>query len=165
MAEDRENHNNAMTLTEPDTEIRHLQAKVTTMDKEKADKEDNHDEDEINDSQPLAQVPWDAIVPENFKTPHLPTFDGKSDPSEHMMVVGTQTAIIGATYHPKCKLLSGTLKEAALRWYMNLPKHSIESWLDFNESQAQKPATSMQEIIKRAECYIKGEESNAEKRT
>jgi DNA mismatch repair ATPase MutS len=35
----------------------------------------------------------------------------------------------------------------------------------FNESLAQKPATSMQEIIKRAECYIKGEENNAEKRS
>ena len=35
----------------------------------------------------------------------------------------------------------------------------------FNESLAQKPATTMQEIIKRAECYIKGEESNAEKRS
>jgi hypothetical protein len=35
----------------------------------------------------------------------------------------------------------------------------------FNESLTQKPATSMQEIIKSAECYIKGEESNVEKRT
>jgi hypothetical protein len=34
----------------------------------------------------------------------------------------------------------------------------------FNKSLAQKPATSMQKIIKRAECYIKGDESNAEKR-
>ncbi|PNY11288.1 gag-pol polyprotein [Trifolium pratense] len=34
----------------------------------------------------------------------------------------------------------------------------------FNESLAQKPASSMQEINKRFECYIKGEESNAEKR-
>jgi len=34
----------------------------------------------------------------------------------------------------------------------------------FNESLAQKPAYSMEEIISRAECYIKGEESNAEKR-
>ncbi|PNX84468.1 gag-pol polyprotein [Trifolium pratense] len=34
----------------------------------------------------------------------------------------------------------------------------------FNESLAQKPAISMQEINKRAECYIKGEESNSEKR-
>jgi hypothetical protein len=50
MAEDRENHDIAMTLTEAVSEIRCLQAKVTAMDKEKADKEGNHDEDEINDS-------------------------------------------------------------------------------------------------------------------
>ncbi|KAK2368694.1 hypothetical protein QL285_081871 [Trifolium repens] len=232
MAGERENHGNPMTLTEAVNEIRRLQAKVTAIDNEKANKEDIHDEDEMNDSQPLAQTLWDARVPENFKTPHLPTFDGKTDPSEHLMAVGTQTAIIGAADHLKCKLLSGTLKEAALRWYMNLPKNSIESWLDFqrkfiqqfsgskdikvtatslfatrqshaetlrdylrrfceatikvsnpnqemfvsafhnglkvghfNESLAQKPATSMQEIIKRAECYIKGDESNAEKRS
>ncbi|GAU34855.1 hypothetical protein TSUD_259350 [Trifolium subterraneum] len=35
----------------------------------------------------------------------------------------------------------------------------------FNESLAQKPASTMQEIMKRSECYIKGEESNAEKRS
>ena len=34
----------------------------------------------------------------------------------------------------------------------------------FNESLAQKPATDMDEITSRAECYIKGEESNQEKR-
>ncbi|MCI90506.1 hypothetical protein A2U01_0111798, partial [Trifolium medium] len=31
------------------------------------------------------------------------------------MAVGTQTAIIGASEHLKCKLLSGTFKDAALR--------------------------------------------------
>jgi hypothetical protein len=50
MAGDRENHNNTMRLTEAVAEIRRLQAKVTTMDKEKAYKEDNHEEDEITDS-------------------------------------------------------------------------------------------------------------------
>jgi mRNA-degrading endonuclease YafQ of YafQ-DinJ toxin-antitoxin module len=35
----------------------------------------------------------------------------------------------------------------------------------FNESLGKKPATSMQEIIKRVECYIKGEEINVEKRS
>ncbi|KAK2359589.1 hypothetical protein QL285_084949 [Trifolium repens] len=105
----------SMTLTEAVTESRRLQDKVTTMDQEKANKENDKDEDEINDSQPLSQVLWDARVPENFKTPHLPVFDGKTDPSEHLMAVGTQTAIIGAADHLKCKLLSGTLKEAALR--------------------------------------------------
>ncbi|KAK2365190.1 hypothetical protein QL285_089970 [Trifolium repens] len=223
---------NNMTLTDAVNELRRLQAKVTSLDQEKADKGNEDDEDEINDSQPLAQALWDARVPENFKTPHLPTFDEKTDPSEHLMAVGTQTAIIGAADHLKCKLLSGTLKEAALRWYMNLPRNSIADWADFqckfiqqfsgskhikvtatslftirqnhaetlreylarfceatikvsnpnqemfvaafhnglkaghfNESLAQKPATTMQEIIKRAKCYIKGEESNAEKRS
>ncbi|KAK2457231.1 hypothetical protein QL285_004527 [Trifolium repens] len=112
-------------------ELRRLQAKVTTMDQEKANKENDNGEDEVNDSQPLAQALWDARVLENFKTPHLPAFDGKTDPSEHLMVVGTQTAIVGAADHLKGKLLSGTLKEAALRWYMNLPKNSIEGWMDF----------------------------------
>ncbi|KAK2449364.1 hypothetical protein QL285_008566 [Trifolium repens] len=104
-----------MTLTDAVNELRRLQAKVTSLDQEKADRGDEDDEDQINDSQPLTQALWDARVPENFKTPHLPTFDGKTDPSEHLMAVGTQTAIIGAADHLKCKLLSGTLKEAALR--------------------------------------------------
>jgi hypothetical protein len=108
------------------------------MDKEKAGKDDNREEDEITDAQPLSQALWDARVPENFKTPHLQSFDGKSDPSEHLMAVATQTAIIGAADHLKCKLLSGTLKEAALRWYMNLPKHSIENWLDFQRKFTQQ---------------------------
>jgi hypothetical protein len=33
----------------------------------------------------------------------------------------------------------------------------------FNESLAQKPAETMQEVMKWAECYIKGEESHVEK--
>jgi hypothetical protein len=33
----------------------------------------------------------------------------------------------------------------------------------FNDSMAQKPAEVMQEVMKEAECYIKGEESNAKK--
>ncbi|MCH82063.1 gag-pol polyprotein [Trifolium medium] len=144
-------------------------------------------------------------------------------------MVGTQTAIIGASEPLKCKLLSGIFKDAALRWYMNLPNYSITGYMDFhrklihqfqgskhmkvtvvslfsirqenaeslreflarlsedtikvenpnqemfmatfqnglkaghfNESLAQKPAVSMEEIMKRAECYM---ESNAEKRS
>ncbi|MCI94452.1 hypothetical protein A2U01_0115750, partial [Trifolium medium] len=68
---------------------------VASVEKGKADKEVGNEEDEIINSQPLAQALWNARVPENFKTPHLPVFYGKSDPSEHLMAVGTQTAIIG----------------------------------------------------------------------
>ncbi|GAU46453.1 hypothetical protein TSUD_402200 [Trifolium subterraneum] len=218
-------------------EINRLKAKMTAMEQEKAaekekEREEEAELDNIQDSQPLAQALLDAQVPANFKIPQLPTFEGKTDPLEHLMAVGTQTAIIGAEEHLKYKLLSSTLKDAALRWYMNLPKNSIASYTDFhkkfihqfagskhvqvtatslfgirqghnenlrqylarfneatiqvsnpnqemfvaavqnglkvghfNESLAQKPASTMQEVMKRAECYIKGEESNAEKRS
>ncbi|GAU31842.1 hypothetical protein TSUD_114530 [Trifolium subterraneum] len=211
-------------------EIRSLQRKVTTMEKEQAEQNADSEDESLIESQPLRQSLWDSKVPDNFKSPHLPTFDGKTDPVEHLMAVGTQTAIIGAPEHLRCKLLSGTLKDVVLHWYMNLPNNFIESYPDFhkkfihqfsrtkhikvtatslfiihqnyaetlreylarlseatitvsnpnqemfvasfhnglkaghfNESLAQKPATSMHEVIKRASCYIKGEESNAEK--
>ncbi|MCI18391.1 hypothetical protein A2U01_0039545, partial [Trifolium medium] len=115
MAGDNSNHDPPMTSQAVVSEIRRLQAKVTSIEQGKANKEIGSEEDEITESQPLSQALWDAKVPDNFKTPHLPTFDGKSDPSEHLMAVGTQTAIIGAAEHLKCKLLSGTFKDAALR--------------------------------------------------
>ncbi|GAU43737.1 hypothetical protein TSUD_365860 [Trifolium subterraneum] len=230
------NHNQveghgAATLQTAVEEIRSLQRKIANIEKEKVDQHADSDDESLVESQPLRQSLWNSKVPDSFKSPHLPTFDGKTDPLEHLMAVGTHTAIIGAPEHLKCKLLSGTFKDAALRWYMNLPKNSIESYADFhkfihqfsgtkhikvtatslfairqnfaetlreylarfseamikvvnlnqemfvaafqnglkdghfNESLAQKPATSMQEIIKRASCYIKGEESNSEKRS
>ncbi|GAU35053.1 hypothetical protein TSUD_69760 [Trifolium subterraneum] len=223
----------AMNLQAAVGEINRLKAKMTAMEQEKAaEREEEAELDNIQDSQPLAQALWDAQVPANFKILQLPIFEGKTDPLEHLMAVGTQTAIIGAEEHLKCKLLSSTLKDAALRWYMNLPKNSIAGYTDFhkkfihqfagskhvqvtatslfgirqghnenlrqylarfneatiqvsnpnqemfvaavqnglkaghfNESLAQKPASTMQEVMKRAECYIKGEESNAEKRS
>ncbi|GAU41233.1 hypothetical protein TSUD_280320, partial [Trifolium subterraneum] len=223
----------SMNLQAAIDEINRLKAKMAAIEQEKeAEKVAEAELEEVQESQPLIQALWEAQVPANFKIPQLPTFDGKSDPLEHIMAVGTQTAIIGAEDHLRCKLLSSTFKDAALRWYMNLPRHSISSCADFhkkfvhqfagtkhvqvtatslfsirqngpeslreylarfseatikvsnpnqemfvaafqnglkaghfNESLAQKPAESMQDVMKRAECYIKGEESNAEKRS
>ncbi|MCH88351.1 zeon1 gag protein [Trifolium medium] len=137
MAGDHTNHeipgSGATTLQAAVAEIRRLQVKMAEIDKEKTEKAAaGAAEDEIIEFQPLSQVLWDAKVPDNFKTLHLPSFDGKTDPLEHRMVVGTQTAIIGAAEHLKCKLLSGTLKDTALRWYMNLPNNSIGSFKDFS---------------------------------
>jgi hypothetical protein len=67
-------------------EIRRLQAEVAEIQKEKAEEvARNEDEENIEVSQPLAQQLWDAQVPPNFKIPQLPSFDGKTDPLEHLM--------------------------------------------------------------------------------
>jgi hypothetical protein len=42
--------------------------------------------------------------------------------------------------------------------------NGLKAW-HFNESLTQKTVETMQEVMKRAKCYIKCEESNAEKRS
>jgi hypothetical protein len=204
----------------------------TMQQKQLEDKEESH-HGEMDDPepQPLSTEIWDAPVPEGFKPPHLSAFDGKSDPMEHVTAFNACMAVVRAPDSLKCKLLAGTFTDAALRWYMNLPRFSIFSYQDMtrkliqqfsasrhrkvpaislfnvrqghneslrdylarfndttikvinpnqevfvgafqnglragqlNESLAQKSADSMEEIIARADCYIKGEESNAEKK-
>ncbi|GAU42570.1 hypothetical protein TSUD_240460 [Trifolium subterraneum] len=127
------NHGNSPSIQLAMEEIISLQKKVTTMEKDRAEQNVDSDDESLIESQPLRQSLWDFKVPDNFKSPHLPTFDGKTGPVEHLMVVGTQTAVIGAPEHLRCKLLSGTLKDAALRWYMNLPNNSIDSYADFHK--------------------------------
>ena len=210
-----------------------LQASMETMQQKQLEEKEESHHGELDDPepQPLSTEIWDAPVPEGFKPPHLSTFDGKNDPMEHVTAFNTRMAVVGAPDSLKCKLLAGTFTNAALRWYMNLPRFSILSYQDmtrkltqqfsvsrhrkvpatslfnvrqghneslrdylarfndttikvinpnqevfvgafqnglragqFNESLAQKPADSMEEVIARAECYIKGEESNAEKK-
>lgn len=56
-------------------------------------------------------------------------FDRRSNIYEHATSIYTQMTIIGAPDSLKCKLLSGTFKEAALQWYTGLPRASIASYL------------------------------------
>jgi len=92
--------------------------------------EDHRGETDDPDRQPLSTEIWNALVPENFKPPSLSSFDGKSDPMEHITPFNTQMALLGVSESLKCKLLSGTLKEAALKWYMNLPRFSVVGYQD-----------------------------------
>ena len=77
--------------------------------------------------QPLSTEIWNAPVPENFKPPHLSTFDGRGDPMEHVTAFNTHMAV-GASDSLKCKLLAGTFYDAALQWYISLLRFSIVSY-------------------------------------
>ena len=87
---------------------------------------------EEEDRQPLSSVIWNTQVSDNFKSPPLSAFDGKTDPTENITAFNTQVAIIRAVDPLKCKLLSGTLKEAALCWYIGLNRLSTTGYLDIS---------------------------------
>ncbi|XP_039687900.1 uncharacterized protein [Medicago truncatula] len=210
-----------------------LLASVETIQQQQMQErtDSHHGELDEPEPQPFSAEIWNAPVPENFKPPHLPTFNGRGDPSEHVTVFNTRMSVYGVADSLKCKLLAGAFADAALRWYMSLPRFSIVGYQDmikkftqqfsgsrhrkvlstslfnvrqgpneslkeylarfnestikvsnpnqevfvgafqnglragqFNESLAQKPADSIEEVIARAECYVKGEESNVERK-
>lgn len=69
-------------------------------------------------------------MPKNFKILPLTSFDGKSDPQEHIIFVNNQMAIIGASGSLKYKLMAETFNDVALRWYTSIPRDPILGYLD-----------------------------------
>lgn len=109
-----------------------LQVSMEAIQQKQQEEKDESHHGEMDDlePQPLSAEIWSAPVLENFKPPHLSAFDGKSDPMEHVTTFNTRMAVVGAPDSLKCKLLTGTFLEVALRWYMNLPCFSILSYQD-----------------------------------
>lgn len=73
------------------------------------------------DSQPLSKAIWDDQVQKNFKSLLLVSFNGKTNPWEHIIAINNLMEIVGSYDSLKCKLITGTFKEGALRWFMSLP--------------------------------------------
>lgn len=54
----------------------------------------------------------ESFFPKGFKPLSLVKFDGCIDPYEHVISINTQMAIIEVPDSLKCKLFSGTLRDA-----------------------------------------------------
>ncbi|KAJ1422476.1 hypothetical protein SESBI_12969 [Sesbania bispinosa] len=158
-----------------------LQTQVTTIAHKRAEEEmPEVDTGEFHPfSTEIANVPY----PTDFREPPLKDYDGTTDPQAHVTAFKTQMLKRGIEDAIQCKLFSGTLSGAAMiceqmsRCGTTSDVSTIASLLvlnpnpellvsafeeglqpgQFNESLAQRPAQSMQEIRNRVDCYIKGE--------
>lgn len=90
-----------------------LQESVHTLQQSQSTKEVEDDE-ELLYPQPLSEMIWDDQVVENFKPPPLPSFDGQSNPQEHIISLNNLMSIVGAFDSLECKLMAGTFKDVAL---------------------------------------------------
>jgi hypothetical protein len=72
----------------------------------------------------------DLEVPKDFKIPDFPKYDGTGDPKVHVYMY---TSRMGA-YLKNDKLMihyfQESLKDSAIRWYLNLDKKEIKTWHD-----------------------------------
>jgi len=123
-------------------EALHVSVETIQQKQQEEKDESHHGEMEDLEPQPLSVEIYNAPVPENFKPPHISPFDGKSDPMEHITEFNTRMVVVGAADSLKCKLLAGTLADAALRWDMNLPRFSIVGYQDMTRKLIQQFAAS-----------------------
>ncbi|GKV37338.1 hypothetical protein SLEP1_g45378 [Rubroshorea leprosula] len=80
------------------------------------------------DSAPLNLSITAEPYQEEFKIPHLETYDGSGDPNEHLHTYQAIMRIQNANDAMMCKVFPATLKSTARRWYHKLPRHSIDSY-------------------------------------
>jgi hypothetical protein len=64
------------------------------------------------------------------KPPAMDTYDGTTDPDDHIENVEAVLDYRRVRGAIKCKLFSTTLRKATMTWYKNLPLESIDSWTE-----------------------------------
>ncbi|XP_068475293.1 uncharacterized protein [Phaseolus vulgaris] len=84
-----------------------------------------HPQDE---PQPFTQNIIDEQVPPSFMVPKITPFSGTGDPELHLMAFRVQMLISGGSDAVRCKMFAGTFTGIALRWFNNIPDHSIPSF-------------------------------------
>ena len=81
-------------------------------------------------SSPLWQHILDYEPPHGFVIPAFPTFDGSTNPYDHMLHYNQAMILSAGNDRLLCKVFSTNLWGPALAWFHKLPRNSINS---FNE--------------------------------
>ena len=76
-------------------------------------------------SSPLGQHILDYEPPRGFVIPAFATFDGSTDPYDHMLHYNQAMILNAGNDLLLCKVFSASLQGPALAWFHNLPHNSI----------------------------------------
>ncbi|XP_031104440.1 uncharacterized protein LOC116007921 [Ipomoea triloba] len=82
-------------------------------------------------------------VPKDFKFPSMPTYDGSSDPSDHLIGFQAKMLIAGAKDPMYCRVFVSTLEGIARDWFISLPRGSVSTFEDLANQFLTRFAGSM----------------------
>lgn len=67
------------------------------------------------------------------RLPNLPSYDGLTDPDDHINNFNAILNFRKTSGAIRCRLFPTTLRKGALTWYTSLPPRSVFSWQDFTD--------------------------------
>jgi hypothetical protein len=67
------------------------------------------------------------------RLPNLPSYDGLTDPDDHINNFNAILNFRKTSGAIRCRLFPTTLRKGALTWYISLPPRSVFSWQDFTD--------------------------------
>ncbi|XP_024024428.1 uncharacterized protein LOC112092448 [Morus notabilis] len=69
-------------------------------------------------------------LPDKYKSPPIPLYDGRSDPDDHLEVYTGHMVLYGYPEEVMCRTFRNHLSDSARRWFRSLKPNSITSWDD-----------------------------------
>ncbi|OMP05634.1 Retrotransposon gag protein [Corchorus olitorius] len=122
----REKLNKRREADEIDKQLKNVKERMEAMEKKVTLNTPHLFESEMLSSSPFNKKIDETLPPQGFKLPIMETYDGTSDPIDHLEMFKTNMSIHGANDAIMCKAFPATLKKAARSWYSTLkPKCSF----------------------------------------
>jgi hypothetical protein len=88
----------------------------------------HHDNFAFDDASPLAAELQANLWPPSYKPPHLPMYDGHSDPKQFLMSYEATISSCGGNVAVMVKSFVMAVRNVAQTWYSSLRSGTITSW-------------------------------------